>query len=158
MAIMSLRCRATAVTGPPPKIIDYKIRVIGGSRSPRCSALPECVDGLQAIATPPTIAHNTMFTQFVSMTQLAPAGVAVSTIRISQKSPMPKERLSSGAPGRGPSHPRTRNIIPSTSPVQSTAWSGDNFLFMNMCISKVESQITSRTCVYTDQPKLCRPQ
>ena len=35
--------------------------------------------------------------RFVSINQLAPIGVAVSTIRISQKSPMPKERLSSGA-------------------------------------------------------------
>jgi hypothetical protein len=74
----------TAVTEPPPKNYDFKIRVIGGSRSPLCSAWPECLDRIQAIATPPIIAHSTRFSQFVSMTQLAPVGVGVSTIRSSQ--------------------------------------------------------------------------
>jgi hypothetical protein len=74
----------TAVTGPPPKNYDFKTRVIGGSRSPLCSAWSECLDRIQAIATPPIIAHSTRFSQFVSMTQLAPVGVGVSTIRSSQ--------------------------------------------------------------------------
>jgi len=127
--------------GATQETYGFKGRFIGDSSSARGSTLPECVDCIQAIATPPSIANNTTFRQFVSITQLAPLGVTVSTIRISQKSPMPKERLSIGAPGRGPNNPRTGNIIASTSPAQntaqSTAWSGANFLFMNMCISTV---------------------
>jgi len=129
--------RTTAASGPPSERRLLQIRVIGGSRSPLCSALTDSPERIQAIATPPTVAHSIRFIQFVEITQLTPEGVAVSTIRVSQKSPMPNERSPSGAPGRGPNNPSRGKNSTKSHNVQRNALIGKRYRLMNINSSKV---------------------
>lgn len=100
--ICRIRSRTVAVTGLLKTPMASKA---APSATPvqRGSTLPKCVGCIQAIATPPSIANNTTFCQFVSITQL-PHSV----------SPSPRSESAK-------SHPCQRNVCQSVHLVEDQA-------------------------------------